>query len=92
LIISGSNPKVTLLGGKGVGKSTFSRWIVNRFLSGTAQSVLYIDLDPGQAEFTPPGLVSITEVKNFILGPNFSHLEVPAVKYLSLHTFARNLF
>ena len=43
-------------GGKGVGKSTFLRFLVNRVLAEVGAPVLVVDLDPGQAEFTVPGL------------------------------------
>ena len=42
------------LGGKGVGKSTFLKYVTNRLLT-LVGPVLYVDLDPGQAEFTLPG-------------------------------------
>ena len=78
------NPRLVVAGGKGVGKSTFMRFITNRLLNRTELksasecsrvSVLYIDLDPGQAEFTIPGCLSATKVVRPIMGPNFSHLD-----------------
>ncbi|XP_013187710.2 polynucleotide 5'-hydroxyl-kinase NOL9 [Amyelois transitella] len=62
-------------GGKGVGKSTFLRYSVNRLLS--QGPVLVVDLDPGQAEFTVAGSVSATVVTKPLLGPNFTHLQKP---------------
>ena len=44
-------PRVLVAGGKGVGKSSFLRCYVNRLRAMVkAQSVLYLDLDPGQPE------------------------------------------
>ena len=44
-------PRILVAGGKGVGKSSFLRHYVNRLRAVLkAQSVLYLDLDPGQAE------------------------------------------
>lgn len=52
--------RLLAVGGKGVGKSTFLRYFANRLLkeSGGGSSVLYVDLDPGQAEMTIPGKLS----------------------------------
>lgn len=66
-----------LCGGKGVGKSTMLRFLLNRYLSSGMESVLLIDFDPGQAELTMPGCVSISLVKKPLLGPNFTHLQTP---------------
>ena len=46
--------KVFAVGGKGVGKSTLLKFLINRILA-TSAPLLWIDLDPGQAEFTLPG-------------------------------------
>lgn len=62
-------------GGKGLGKSTFLRYFVNRLLANGP--VLVIDLDPGQAEFTVAGNVSATVVNRPLLGPNYTHLQNP---------------
>ena len=48
-------PRLLVAGGKGVGKSTFLRFLVNRVLAEVGAPVLVVDLDPGQAEFTVPG-------------------------------------
>ena len=51
----GSHPRVIVAGGKGVGKSTFLRYFVNRIVTELGGPVLVVDLDLGQAEFTVPG-------------------------------------
>ncbi|KAE8746657.1 hypothetical protein FOCC_FOCC006640 [Frankliniella occidentalis] len=66
-----------ICGGKGVGKSTMLRFMVNRLLSCGKKSVLLIDFDPGQTELTVPGCVSISLVAKPLLGPNFTHLQDP---------------
>ena len=53
----GKKAKIVGTGGKGVGKSTMLKYIANRLLQDGP--VLWIDLDPGQAEFTLPGTVYI---------------------------------
>eukprot|EP00397_Hematodinium_sp_SG-2012_P043689 GEMP01048626.1.p1 GENE.GEMP01048626.1~~GEMP01048626.1.p1 ORF type:complete len:531 (+),score=109.83 GEMP01048626.1:23-1594(+) len=59
-------PSVTVMGAKGVGKSTFARYCVNRLLN-THSQVCYIDTDIGQPEFTAPGVVSLTVVNRPLL-------------------------
>ena len=71
---SGRHPKIIGTGGKGVGKSTTLKYISNKLLE-HGQAVLWIDLDPGQAEFTLPGMLSATLLDKPILGPNFTHLD-----------------
>ncbi|KRT82012.1 hypothetical protein AMK59_5470 [Oryctes borbonicus] len=70
------NSKVMICGGKGVGKSTLLKYMINILLM-KYNEVLVIDLDPGQSEFTIPGCVSATIVKEPIFGPSFTHLQVP---------------
>ncbi|KAJ8879927.1 hypothetical protein PR048_020548 [Dryococelus australis] len=65
-----------VLGGKGVGKSTFLRYLANSCVSKHG-SVLWLDFDPGQAEFTVPGCMSAVLVKEPLLGPNFTHISTP---------------
>lgn len=78
-----SNERICIFGGKGVGKSTFTRWLTNRFLSyqpkhnTNSPEVLFLDLDPGQTEFTPPGMISAVLCTEPVLGPNFTHLKNP---------------
>ncbi len=44
------------VGGKGVGKSTLNKYLLNRLLKKrNKKPVIFVDLDPGQAEFTMPG-------------------------------------
>ena len=67
-----------VLGGKGVGKSTFLRYVANRILAKKIEGcskVLYVDLDPGQAELVIPGCVAATILSRPLLGPNFCNLE-----------------
>ncbi|CAH0695746.1 unnamed protein product [Spodoptera exigua] len=71
------NSRGIVCGGKGVGKSTFLRYFVNRML--IKGPVLVIDLDPGQAEFTVAGNISATVVTTPLLGPNYTHLKTPEI-------------
>ena len=65
-------PRLVVAGGKGVGKSTFTRWLINRLVSKTP--VVLLDLDPGQAEMTLSGYCSVSLVTTPLLGPNFTHV------------------
>lgn len=67
---------VVLCGGKGVGKSTLLRFLVNRCLKKWPK-ILVLDFDPGQSEFTVMGCLSAALVQQPLLGPNFSHLIEP---------------
>lgn len=68
--------RVILCGGKGVGKSTLLRYLINSLLM-RFEKVNVIDLDPGQPEFTVPGCVSMCVVDKGIYGPSFAHILKP---------------
>lgn len=74
--------RTVVCGGKGLGKSTFLRYYVNKLLANGP--VLVIDLDPGQAEFTVAGHVSATVVTKPLLGPSYTHLSTPDLYVLLL--------
>lgn len=69
---------VAIIGPKGSGKSTFARMLANTLLTaraprGATPSCLWLDLDPGQPEFSAPGTVSLCQLRGPILGPPFTH-------------------
>jgi len=74
---SDRNLSIAAFGGKGVGKSTLNRWLCNKLQSKFTGSTLFVDLDPGQTELTPPGVLSVSELNHPFLGPNFTHLQEP---------------
>jgi polynucleotide 5'-hydroxyl-kinase GRC3/NOL9 len=61
------------------GKSTFAKRLLNRYLSGQGKAarplsaVCFLDLDPTQTEYTPPGQISLINVRKFNLGPSITH-------------------
>ncbi|KAK5108641.1 hypothetical protein LTR62_008132 [Meristemomyces frigidus] len=66
--------RILTVGAKSSGKSTFNRILCNTLISKpAARKVLYLDIDPGQPEFGPPGQVSLIEVSVPLLGPSFTH-------------------
>lgn len=67
----GTQPRVLVCGRRGVGKSTFMRFLVNRFLGAGATSVNLVDTDPGQPEIGPPGTVSVASVSVPLLSAGF---------------------
>ncbi|KAJ3371388.1 Polynucleotide 5'-hydroxyl-kinase nol9 [Allomyces arbusculus] len=63
-------PTAMAIGAKGHGKSTLNRMLVNVLLS-TFSQVAFLDMDPGQAEFTEPGVLGLTVVDFPVLGPGY---------------------
>lgn len=75
-------------GPKGAGKSTFCKLLVNALVSRGATphqsggralggSVAFLDLDPGQPEYSPPGELSLFKLQSCNFGPSFTH---PTIK------------
>ncbi|ETV67785.1 hypothetical protein, variant [Aphanomyces astaci] len=69
-----ANRKMLVCGAKGVGKSTFSRYVVNRLLN-VYPMVAYLDTDVGQPELAAPGVLSLHYITSPLLGPGYTHLE-----------------
>lgn len=88
--------RIMAIGAKSSGKSTFNRIVCNALLSQpSVKKVLYLDLDPGQPEFGPPGQVSLVEVTASILGPAFTHvasLSSRSYRLIRSHTIAATSF
>lgn len=94
----GLPPRVMAVGPKSSGKSTFNRLLCNMITSrpGKARSrCLYLDLDPGQPEFGPPGQLALVEVTTSILGPAFTHIastRSTAYRLIRSHTIGATSF
>lgn len=75
----GRPPTIVLAGSKSTGKSTLTRILANRLLTSSSDltSIAYLDLDPGQPEFSPPGTISLTHLHTPLLGPSFTHALTP---------------
>lgn len=63
---------VAFVGPKGVGKSTFARFVANGLVS-RGGACAWLDLDCGQPELTAPGLVSLTYLRQPLLGAPQTH-------------------
>jgi polynucleotide 5'-hydroxyl-kinase GRC3/NOL9 len=73
-------PAVFLCGPKSSGKSTFGRVLANRLMTDRGgvkskpwSSVMVLDLDPGQPEYSPPGVISLCKITAPNLSPPFCH-------------------
>ncbi|KAK0784412.1 Polynucleotide 5'-hydroxyl-kinase grc3 [Friedmanniomyces endolithicus] len=88
--------RIMAVGAKSSGKSTFNRILCNALISKPSlRKLLYLDLDPGQAEFGPSGQLSLVEVTAPILGPPFTHpacARSPRYRLLRAHTIAATSF
>ncbi|KAL2816805.1 hypothetical protein BDW59DRAFT_136434 [Aspergillus cavernicola] len=74
--------QVLVCGPKASGKSTFGRYLLNHLLSPAPQTesnyhntdgVAFLDLDPGQPEFSPMGQVYLAHLRSPVFGPPFTH-------------------
>ncbi|CAG0882542.1 unnamed protein product [Darwinula stevensoni] len=78
-------PRVVICGDQNTGKSTLARYLVNRLLSSRCKEVLYLDVDPGQSEFTVSTCLSLVKVMKPLLGPPWSHQLDPLIQYCFGH-------
>ncbi|KAK3704513.1 Polynucleotide 5'-hydroxyl-kinase grc3 [Vermiconidia calcicola] len=89
-------PRIMAVGAKSSGKSTLNRVLCNHLYSWTqAKKCLYLDLDPGQPEFGPPGQLSLVEVAAPVLSPPFAHpacARSRSYRMLRSHTIAATNF
>lgn len=72
--------RILVCGPKATGKSTFGRMLLNRLftidreaMKTDEHSIFLLDLDPGQPEYSPPGQISLIELRQPIFGPPFTH-------------------
>ncbi|XP_017078599.2 polynucleotide 5'-hydroxyl-kinase NOL9 [Drosophila eugracilis] len=77
--------RIIIAGGKGVGKSSLLRYLINRNL-GQFPELLLIDLDIGQPEIFVPQTVSCTLIGEPLLGPGFLFNKQPDHAYVVGHT------
>ena len=73
--------RVVICGGKGVGKSTFLRFMINKLLC-RKKNVVVLDFDIGQSEFMICGCIGATLITQPLLGPNYTHLVNEMDKYV----------
>ncbi|CAK9437450.1 uncharacterized protein LODBEIA_P18280 [Lodderomyces beijingensis] len=61
----GHSQKYMLIGRKNTGKSTFCKSFMSYLLLHRKQPVVYLELDPGQSDFSDPYCLSMTVAKEF---------------------------
>jgi polynucleotide 5'-hydroxyl-kinase GRC3/NOL9 len=73
LLATSETPRILVVGPKSSGKSSFCRFLSNFLISklGTAH---YLELDPGQPQYCPPGTISLHK-PDYNFGPAFSHAQ-----------------
>ncbi|KAH8337816.1 hypothetical protein KR067_004730 [Drosophila pandora] len=79
-----ADSRMMFVGGKGVGKSSLLRYLVNRSL-GQFPKLLLIDLDIGQPELFVSQTVSCTLLEEPLLGPGFFLNKQPERAYVVGH-------
>ncbi|KAL2186262.1 hypothetical protein L209DRAFT_686671 [Thermothelomyces heterothallicus CBS 203.75] len=89
-------PVIFLCGPKSSGKSTFGRLLTNRFITDRGgvknrpwTNVAVLDIDPGQPEYSPPGVISLVRIATPNLSPAFCHPTLtPSGGQLRAHAIA----
>ena len=70
-----SKNRVLVCGAKNVGKSTFAKYLCNRFLSTqSVERIAFFDCDVGQPELSPPGMLSLTVLTKPLFCPSYVHM------------------
>ncbi|KAK0649427.1 hypothetical protein B0T16DRAFT_410060 [Cercophora newfieldiana] len=94
--LKGTTPVVFLCGPKSSGKSTFGKLLANRLITDQGDSnkkawtsVAILDIDPGQPEYGPPGVISLNKLSAPNLVPSFCHPSLdPTHGQLKAHAVA----
>jgi len=80
--------RICIFGGKGSGKSTTNRFMLNSLLN-DHPTVYWLEMDPGQPEFNVSGWLSLVKVMKPRMGPNYpflkneeNHFEIISQYYL----------
>ena len=77
--MAAGQPVIAVCGPKGVGKTTFSRFLINRLLNHHG-AVAYVETDIGQCEFTPPGVVALSFVTEPLFSEAHTHMACPPAR------------
>ncbi|ROW09907.1 hypothetical protein VPNG_06310 [Cytospora leucostoma] len=88
-------PVVLVCGPKSSGKSTLSRILINRLVTEqgsnkkrTWPGIAVLDVDPGQPEFSPPGVISLVRLDGPNLSPPFCHPTLGHKNIIRSHAMA----
>ncbi|KAK9390322.1 hypothetical protein V1515DRAFT_528820 [Lipomyces mesembrius] len=77
-------PRILICGPKSAGKSTFARLLTNSLITSAGLApdeipnrstveLVYMELDPGQPEFGPSGVLSLNVIDSPMLGPSLTN-------------------
>jgi polynucleotide 5'-hydroxyl-kinase GRC3/NOL9 len=87
-------PVILVCGPKSSGKSTFGKLLANRLVTSqkadrtkTWANISVLDIDPGQPEYGPPGVISLVTVSKPNLAPSFCHTG-PEAGYKTIRSHA----
>lgn len=88
-ICSDQNSKLKILlvaGARKTGKTTLSHFLTNRLLQTNSSKVYYVETDLGQPCYSPPGFISLFEVKTPLIcnksGWNLSYLNYEKLEFI----------
>lgn len=70
------NSVILVVGSKRSGKSTFCKYLTNFLLSETS-NINYLELDPGQPEYSPLGSLALYDINEFSFSPSYAHESIP---------------
>lgn len=82
LVLDQPAPIILVTGSKSSGKSSFARFLANFILSRVSDTVHYLELDPGQPEYCPPGTLSLHRLvsdSGLNFGPSFTHCDFHSI-------------
>ncbi|KAG4303956.1 hypothetical protein PORY_002609 [Pneumocystis oryctolagi] len=77
--------RAVICGSKSSGKSTFTKNLINKFLTGkhnedkAIKEVNFIETDSSQPEFSPYGIISLHLIREPIINPPFTHCTLPSL-------------
>ncbi|KAG4303731.1 hypothetical protein PCK1_000249 [Pneumocystis canis] len=83
--------RIVVCGQKSSGKSTFTKNLMNKFLTGRyngnriIKKIHYIETDLSQPEFSPYGIISSHSIEEPVINPSFTHCTLPSL--LKAHFF-----
>ncbi|ODV81180.1 uncharacterized protein CANTADRAFT_30064, partial [Suhomyces tanzawaensis NRRL Y-17324] len=67
---------IMVIGNKNTGKSTYSKSLLNELLLTDSKQISYLDLDPGQSEFSAPLTLSLTDASSTNWGLNIPNSSI----------------
>ena len=77
---------ILVCGGKGVGKSTCARYIINQLLY-THKKVALLDVDTGQPEMSVPGMISLSHISQPFTTPPHVHMITGNQKHIGAYYY-----